>query len=261
MIAARTDYRLFTALMAALISLAWLALWTWSVSPYALFLNHGILGELKPGLSGEYLVLLLVFVAGWTLMITAMMLPTSLPLVLLFRRLTRQRSDGSRLVVLLVAGYIGVWTLFGGLALVGDLFIHETVGRSVWLEANAWLIGAGTITLAGLYQFTPLKYACLDRCRSPLSFVAQHWRGKREAVQALRLGAHHGLFCVGCCWSLMLLMFVVGVGNLGWMLALGAVMAVEKNVPWGRRMSVPLGLVLVGWGVILGIIHTQATLW
>lgn len=247
--AARTDYRLFAALMAALISLAWLALWAWSASPYAGFVNHAALGE--PGRG--YPALLLVFVAGWTLMTVAVMLPTSLPLVTLFRRMVRERPDRSRLVALLVAGYLGVWTLFGALAHLGDLLVHELVERSGWLAANAWLIGAGTLLLAGLYQFTPLKYACLERCRSPMSFIAGHWRGKREALQALRLGAHHGLFCVGCCWSLMLLMFVVGVGSVGWMLVLGAVMAVEKNIPWGRRLSAPLGLVLLGWGVILGV--------
>jgi predicted metal-binding membrane protein len=77
------------------------------------------------------------------------------------------------------------------------------------------------VLAAGLYQFTPLKYRCLDKCRSPLSFIIGHWRGSQEKTQAFRLGAHHGLFCVGCCWSLMLLMFAVRAGNLGWMLVLG----------------------------------------
>jgi predicted metal-binding membrane protein len=76
-----------------------------------------------------------------------------------------------------------------------------------------------------------------------------HWTGKSERTQALRLGLHHGIFCIGCCWSLMLLMFTVGMGNLGWMLLLGAVMAVEKNLPWGRRLSAPLGIVLLCCGL------------
>jgi predicted metal-binding membrane protein len=196
-------------------------------------------------------VFFLLFVVGWTLMTVAMMLPTSMPLVTLFRRLTRQRPDRLRLVILLVVGYLGIWVLFGGLAHLGDLFIHGAVEHSAWLGANAWVIGAGTIMLAGIYQFTPLKYKCLDKCRSPLSFIAEHWRGSQEALQAFRLGVHHGLFCIGCCWSLMLLMFVVGVGNLGWMLALATVMAVEKNMPWGRKISAPLGLALVGWSLVL----------
>jgi predicted metal-binding membrane protein len=249
--AAYDDRRPFLVSMAALIAMTWLALGIWSVSPYARFLDHEVLGELEFSISAEYLVFLLIFVAGWTLMTVAMMLPTSTPLVMLFRRLTRQRPDRLQLVVLLIVGYLGVWTLFGALAHFGDLLVHETVEQSVWLESNAWFIGAGTIMLAGLYQFTPLKYKCLDKCRSPLSFITEHWRGSHERSQAFVLGVHHGLFCLGCCWSLMLLMFVVGIGNLGWMLALGTVMAVEKNMPWGKKISAPLGMILVGWGLAL----------
>ena len=245
------DRRPFLVLMVVLIAMTWLALGIWSVSPYARFLNHEVLSELEFAISGEYLVFLLIFVSGWTLMTVSMMLPTSMPLVTLFRRLTHQRPDRLQLVGLLIVGYLGVWSLFGALAHFGDLFVHEVVERSAWLETNAWVIGAGTIMLAGLYQFTPLKYKCLDKCRSPLSFITQHWSGSRERSQAFRLGVHHGLFCVGCCWSLMLLMFVVGVGNLGWMLALGTVMAVEKNMPWGKKISAPLGVALVGWGLAL----------
>ena len=111
------------------------------------------------------------------------------------------------------------------------------------------------ITQAGIYQFTPLKYHCLDKCRSPFSFISAHWSGGNESAQSLRLGLDHGLFCVGCCWTLMLLMFGVGAGNLGWMLLLGGVMAVEKNMPWGRRLSSPLGVFLVGCGGLVTILH------
>ena len=91
-----------------------------------------------------------------------------------------------------------------------------------------------------------------EKCRSPLSFVTEHWRGSHERSQSFLLEAHHGLFCVGCCWSLMLLMFAVGLGSLGWMLVLGAVMAVEKNVSCGHKIGAPLGVVLLGWGLALG---------
>ncbi len=240
--------KLFAALMVALIALAWLALWVWGQSPYGRFLSHHSLEAVRGNAA-----LVLVFVAGWTLMVVAMMLPTSLPLVALFRAIVRGRPDRARLTVLLIAGYLAVWTLFGVLVYCGDWILHGAVERSTWLEANVVpFIGAGTITLAGLYQFTPLKYKCLEKCRSPLSFVTEHWRGSHERSQSFLLGAHHGLFCVGCCWSLMLLMFAVGLGSLGWMLVLGAVMAVEKNMPWGRKISAPLGVVLLGWGLALG---------
>lgn len=248
------DQRLFTALLAGLIVLAWLALLTWGQSPYGRFLSHEEIGEIDVGLDGGALVLAAVFVGGWTLMTFAMMLPTSLPLVQLFRRMTQRRADGARLVALLIAGYVSVWALFGVAAHVGDRGLHEVVERSAWLEANAWLLGAGTLLLAGAYQFTPLKYHCLDKCRSPFSFIMERWRGRDEQAQAFRLGVHHGIFCVGCCWSLMLLMFAVGVGNVGWMLALGTVMAVEKNMPWGRRLSAPLGLALLAAGLAVVLV-------
>jgi predicted metal-binding membrane protein len=156
------------------------------------------------------------------------------------------------LVALLIVGYIGIWTLFGIVVYFGGWMLQQIVQQSGWLETNAWILGTGIVTLAGLYKSAPLKYKCLEKCRSPLSFVMKHWRGSHERSQALRLGMHHGLFCVGCCWSMMLVMFVVGAGNLGWMLVLGAAMAVEKNAPWGRRISAPLGAFLIGCGLILG---------
>jgi predicted metal-binding membrane protein len=91
----------------------------------------------------------------------------------------------------------------------------------------------------------------LDKCRSPLSFIVEHWRGRQEGRLAFRLGVRHGMFCLGCCWSLMLVTFTVGVGNIGWMLVIGAVMAAEKNMRGGRRLGAPVGVVLVGWGLAL----------
>lgn len=244
------DQRLFLASITALIALAWVSLWLWKESPYGRFLSHRE-NEGVHGTGGHYLTLALVFAAGWTLMTAAMMLPTSLPLVAVFRAIVRQRSDQLRLVILLILGYLSVWTLFAVVIHVFDLWIHQTVDHVAWLGAHAWIISAATILWAGIYQFTPLKYRCLDKCRSPLSFVMGHWRGGNEPAQAFRLGAHHGLFCVGCCWSLMLLMFAVGIGNIAWMLLLGTIMAFEKNMPWGAKLSAPLGIALVAWGVAL----------
>ncbi len=248
---APANRRYFLPLMGALIALAWLALWVWGQSSYARFLSHHHLDELRGGGS-----LMLVFIAGWTLMIFAMMLPTSLPLLTSFHTLTRQRMDQGQLVALLLLGYLCIWILFGVTIYMGDWMLHHAVEYNAWLQANAWALGTATVTLAGLYQFTPLKYHCLEKCRSPLSFIMEHWRGSHDKVQAFRLGVHHGLFCLGCCWTLMLLMFAVGIGNVGWMLALATVMAIEKNMPWGRWLSAPLGVFLLGWGLVLLIIST-----
>ncbi|HEU0021546.1 MAG TPA: DUF2182 domain-containing protein [Dehalococcoidia bacterium] len=241
--------KLFIGVLVTLILLAWLSLWLWGRSPYGRFLDHTQL----TAISNEDAALLVFFVLGWTLMVFAMMLPTSLPLIALFQTMTRDHHDHKLLVALLIIGYVGAWAWFGLVVHLGDLVMHEVSYRSVWLNTNVWVLGSGVLIVAGIYQFTPLKYHCLDKCRSPLSFIMGHWRGGNEKTQALRLGLHHGIFCIGCCWSLMLLMFAVGSGSIGWMLLLGALMAVEKNMPWGRRLSKPLGVLLLGWGVAVAI--------
>src|SRR3712207_463132 len=129
--APRDDHRLFVALMVALIALAWLALWVWGQSPYGRFLSHHNLEAVR----GDG-ALMLVFVGGWTLMVVAMMLPTSLPLVALFRTLVRGRPDRARLTVLLIAGYPAVWTLFGILVYCADWILHGAVEQSTWLERS-----------------------------------------------------------------------------------------------------------------------------
>ena len=244
------DQRLFLTVFGGLLALTWVALWLWGESPYGRFLSHEELGHTR-GAGVEYALVVVLFVAAWTLMTVAMMLPTSLPLVALFRSLVRKRADRARLVALVVLGYLAVWTLFGVVAHLFDRVVHDVVEHNGALAGNAWAIGAATVFFAGGYQFTPLKKHCLDKCRSPFAFIMQHWRGGRAGGEALRLAVSHGLFCLGCCWSLMLLMFAVGVGSIPWMLALGSVMAVEKNMPWGGRLTAPLGVLLLGFGAVL----------
>jgi predicted metal-binding membrane protein len=227
-------------------AMAWVALWWWGQSPYSRYGGHHTLG-----IAAADFAQLPLYVASWIVMTIAMMLPTSLPLITLFDTITHQRPTHTRLVLLLVGGYLVAWSLFGVVIYASDYFLHQIIGHVHWLAENAWLLGTVALMLAGIYQFTPLKHLCLEKCRSPLSFIAEHWHGRRETREAVSLGVHHGLFCVGCCWSLMLLMFAIGAGSLGWMLVLGAVMAVEKNLPWGEKMSRPLGLLLLVGGVTI----------
>lgn len=244
---------LFTATLLGVVALAWVSLWLWGGSPYGRFLSHR---EIEHAGLSDLARLTPMFIAGWTLMTVAMMLPTSLPLVRLFHTITRTRAHRARLVGLLVAGYLMVWVVVGAMAHLGDRGLHALVEQVPWLHANTWVIGTGILALAGVYQFSRLKYRCLDRCRSPFGFISSHWRGRNERMDALRLGLHHGLFCVGCCWALMLLMFAVGAGNLGWMLMLGAVMAVEKNVRWARGISRPLGVALLAGALAAALTRT-----
>jgi len=239
------DRKAFFGLIVSLTGLAWAALWIWDRSPYGRYLRHEQIAAID---AGSPLAPIALYLAGWTLMTVAMMLPTTVPLLEIFRRLTARREDRSGLLTLVITGYLAVWLGFGGLAHGADWVLHEIVEQSPLLEANARFIGAGTLLLAGWFQFSRLKYRCLDKCRAPLSFVMEYWRGSHDRLNAWLLGMHHGLFCVGCCWALMLLMFAVGVGNVAWMLLLGAIMAAEKNLPWGRKLSAPVGIALLAAG-------------
>jgi len=242
-------------LLAAMVLLAWFALWLWGNSAY----GHGLLhGSRHLGTGSQNAVLFaVIFVISWTLMTVAMMLPTSVPLIVLFHRMVRDRKSAAWLVIVLLCGYVGTWTLCGVLLQLVNWTLRAGFARVSWLAAAPWIGGAVILTVAGLYQFSSLKYACLDKCRSPLSFITSRWQGGNESAQALRIGLEHGLFCVGCCWSLMALMFLVGTGNLIWMLLLGAVMALEKNLPWGRRLSAPLGWLLLTAAVAVALGMTR----
>jgi predicted metal-binding membrane protein len=186
------------------------------------------------------------FAFGWMLMTVAMMLPTSMPLLRLFHTVVGNRETRTWLMALCIAGYLSVWAIFGFIALAG---VYEF---SRFVEGVNFQ--AALLVLSGLYQFTPLKYYCLQKCRSPFSFITSQWHGRNEARESFSLGLHHGLFCIGCCWSLMLLMFLAVNAHMIWMLLLGTVMALEKNAPWGKRISTPFGIVLIGMGVILELV-------
>jgi predicted metal-binding membrane protein len=236
--AVRRDRVILAASLGALVALAWTSLLIWERSPYAAYLGHA-------GDRGPLPLEAILFSLGWLLMIIAMMLPSSIPLVLTFRALVARRRRPGTLVGLLLVGYLIVWTGFGLAAWLGDRVVHLVVEATPALAAHPEFILAATLLAAGLWQFSPLRDRCLDECRSPLGFVMNRWRGVAERREALAMGLAHGAFCVGCCWSLMLVMFGVGVSSVTLMLALGAVTAIEKNLPWGRRMTRPLGVGLI----------------
>ncbi|MCB1907529.1 MAG: DUF2182 domain-containing protein [Rhodocyclaceae bacterium] len=243
---------LLLPLLAGLSALAWALLWLWSSSPYGVFLDHSRMRELC--LSAGPFGVANLFVAGWMLMTAAMMLPTTFIVLEMFRRLTLQRDDQPLLITLLILGYLAVWLAFGVLAHAADWLLLDLLDR-LQPGVDERVVGAGLLLLAGAFQFSTLKDRCLKQCRSPLGFVTHYWRTQGGRGGAFLLGVRHGAYCVGCCWALMLLMFAVGAGNLGWMLALGVVMAVEKNLVWGRRLSPVVGVALLlsgGWAAIAG---------
>ncbi|MGH3131632.1 MAG: DUF2182 domain-containing protein, partial [Gaiellaceae bacterium] len=167
------------------------------------------------------------FVASWGLMMTAMMLPSAAPLVLVYRR---SRAG-------LVAGYLAVWLATAVPAYAAAMLVPDS---SRFLAA--------VLIAAGVYQLTPLKSACLRRCRSPLDFLMTRWR--RGAV---RVGLEHGAYCVGCCWSLMAVLVVAGAMSLAWAAAIAALVLAEKVAPAGERVATVAGLALVAAGVVVAI--------
>ena len=186
----------------------------------------------------------------WVTMMAAMMLPSVAPMVLVFSRIARERAHRGRAYAptwTFVAGYLAAWTAYG-LAAYGvyRAVAAADLGFLAWDEQGPYVAGTA-IVLAGLYQLTPLKAKCLKHCRSPLQFVLHDWR--EGPVGAVRMGAKHGAYCIGCCWGLMLLLFALGVMSLSWMAVIAGVIFAEKAVPGGWRLTRPLAIAFVALGV------------
>ena len=231
--------------IAALAALTWLDLWR-RTSEMAM---HEAMGMAMPAGTPWDPLDLAGIGAMWGIMMTAMMLPSATPLLVLFARSQRLREgvvEGSWRIGLLGAGYLVVWLGWGALAAALQWVLHAFLLLSPAAALTSAVAGGALLMVAGLYQVTPWKQACLRRCQSPLGFMLAHWRDGRGG--AFRMGVAHGVYCVGCCWALMALLFVGGVMNLVWVAALAALALLEKLVP-GRWLSYASGAALVGWGL------------
>jgi len=190
--------------------------------------------------------------AMWWVMMIAMMLPSAASVSLLFAKINRKvKSAAAPLIptVLFALGYVVTWGGFRAMAVALRWQLERARLVSPMLETtNLWL-GAGLLLAAGLWQSTPMKAACLDRCRTPLSFLTGGWRAGHWG--AFRMGIEHGGWCLGCCWFLMVLLFFGGVMNLFWIAGLAVLLLMEKTFPFGRFLGRMTGTVLVGWGVML----------
>jgi predicted metal-binding membrane protein len=196
-----------------------------------------------------YALGLVLFLVAWQAMVAAMMVPSSLPLMRLFAAASRGQSRSRAAMAAFLGGYALVWTVFGWLAFLGDTMVHATVDQSPWLQHHEWLIAGGTLALAGAFQFSALKDRCLEVCRHPGAFLLRYYEGGLGG--GFRLGRRHGVFCLGCCWALMLLMFAAGVANLWWMAALTALMVYEKTGSGGRRAVPVAGIVLLACAALV----------
>jgi predicted metal-binding membrane protein len=189
---------------------------------------------------------LVLFVVAWQAMIAAMMLPSSLPLIRLYAKVSAPAPSAAASRAAFLGGYTTVWTAFGVVAFLGDVGVHRVVERWGWLAARPWVIGGSALVVAGAFQFSDLKDRCLTVCRNPGQFIFTRYR--RGMGEAYRLGRSHGLFCLGCCWALMLVAFAAGVANLWWMAALTAFMVFERRARDAPALvtSIGVGLILLG---------------
>ncbi len=212
----------------------------------------GMAGMAMPQLKSWSVLQPLLLFAMWAIMMVAMMLPSAAPVILLFAGVTRtrhERASPSAPTAVFVAGYLMVWTAFSAAAALAQVGLHHASLLSPNMSTTSPVVGGLLLVVAGAYQWMPMKYACLSRCRSPLGFFGTEWREGHRG--ALVMGLRHGLFCLGCCWALMALLFVAGVMNLLWVAVLGALVLLEKLAPKGPLVGRVAGVVFATWGVRL----------
>lgn len=189
----------------------------------------------------------------WSVMMVAMMVPSAAPMVLIFSTVNRRRQQQELPYVatgVFLLGYLLIWTVFSAIATVGNWALHTHALLSGMMGGSTTaMLGGSLLLAAGIFQWTPLKYACLSHCRSPLGFIMTEWR--EGQIGALRMGLKHGTYCLLCCWLLMALLFVMGIMNLVWIAALAGFVLLEKASPKGTWISRVSGLGLVAWGVFL----------
>jgi predicted metal-binding membrane protein len=187
----------------------------------------------------------------WVVMMLAMMLPSAAPVILLVLATLRRRGDAHALLAayVFVTGYLLAWTVFSALAATVQFQLHRVAAMTMDMSLQPSAASAAVLMLAGIFQWTPFKNACLRHCRSPLDALSRYWREGTSG--ALLAGLRHGSYCIGCCWLIMLVLFVVGIMNLAWVAALAAVILLEKDAPWGQFIGRVAGLALFTWGAWL----------
>lgn len=196
--------------------------------------------------------------AMWFVMMIAMMLPSAAPMMMIYTRVYAQgqaqgQIAGSSIpIASFAAGYLLCWLAFSVLATALQYVLeHAGLVDGMWMWSLSRALTGGLLVLAGLYQFSSLKRACLNHCRSPASFLSQNWRPGRSG--AFRLGLVHGAYCLGCCWVLMLLLFAGGVMNLVWIAGLSILVLIEKLGPFGARLTAPIGVLLMAAGLAVAV--------
>lgn len=229
---------------------AWLLTYS-NTTNMGLMMQAGV--PMSLGMEGAAgVVSFVVFTGMWLVMMVAMMLPSSYPTLLLHRTVYRKRNPGSFGGTFLFAlSYFLVWTASGVFFYLAYLLIGRLRGAIPGSESIVLRLAGLALILSGLYQWSRLKRACLRHCQNPLHFVSEHWHDGQ--VGAIRMGATHGIYCFGCCWGLMVILFVMGIMHLGWMAGIGALILLEKIVPSGKWISQAIGAIFVVVGTIVAL--------
>jgi predicted metal-binding membrane protein len=192
-----------------------------------------------------------LFLAIWVAMMAAMMFPAAAPMVLAFARTQASRRARGRPYVptaLFLSAYLVVWLAFGALAYLLAIGAEAVAEDSMWLMDNGGRVAGALVALAGLYQLSPIKDVCLSRCRSPLSFMLSYWRD--GPAGAVRMGVRHGVYCLGCCWMLFIILVPIGLMNVAAMAAVTVLVFAEKALPLGREVKVAAAFALVAYGLV-----------
>lgn len=237
-----TDRPPVPAAVVVAIGLAWAAAIAAHATGYRHLLDH----EAVLGGSGSSVPAAAAYAGAWIVMVAAMMLPSAIPLVRLFARMSAGQPRPQVVLGVFVGGYLAVWIAFGWLALAFDLAVHRGLDIWPWLHDRPSLVIGAVLVLAGAFQFSTLKDRCLDGCRHPAAYLLSHYR--RGPAAAWRLGSGHGLFCLGCCWALMLVAFAAGMTDLRLMAGFTALMAYEKVGRRGETVARLAGLALLALG-------------
>lgn len=250
----RHERAVLVAGLAAIVAVAWAYIWEGAGMGMAALdmTTLSMFPHLQPEVMGSMDATWPIVIVMWWVMMIAMMTPSATPLVLLYGLVLKHHAGPGKSAyapsLLLLAGYLAVWLAFSIAAAALEKALEPAgliSGMMLW-SRSAWL-SASVLAAAGLYQFSPLKQACLTQCRTPARFLTEHWRP--GLMGSFMLGVRHGAFCVGCCWMLMALLFVGGVMNLIWIAALTAAVLVEKLLPAGAGLGKASGAFLMAWAV------------
>jgi predicted metal-binding membrane protein len=209
-------------------------------------------GMMMPQLAAWTFAHALFIFAMWAVMMVGMMTPSVAPMVLLYAQVARQAGTGSKIFApagYFASGYLLAWVVFAAAATTAQYGLERLALLSPMMASTSKIFGGAVLIGAGLYQLSPAKNACLAQCRAPLSFVQRHGGFKPEASGSLRLGLLHGAYCIGCCWALMTLLFVVGVMNVLWIAILSIAILIEKILPAGRYLATVTAVASLGLGI------------